>query len=423
MRTERANNKTVVRLIYVLSDYRERALDNAILNKIESQLATIREVGDKAILRFAYNWGEQAGQGWYLDQDASKDRIIAHLTQLQPVLARNKDVIAVLDAGFIGVWGEWHHTTNNLLVDGGPNPDTGVNDNTRAIINKLLEVIPSNRAVGLRYARYKMALYGSTPLDWATAYNSTARSRVGAYHDCLLASANDWWSYGNVDQEKNFYNQDNRFVPMSGETCNANADAAPFINCENSLNELARLRFDLLNSGYEPNVIQGWRNGGCYSEMDRRLGYRFRLIKSVLPTKVNPGGTFQMQYEIKNDGWGKMFNQRRPEIILRRTTTGERYRLVWSWEDLRFGFGGETRTVNIAAGIPANMPAGEYAVLLNLPDLDARLRDKPEYSIRLANSGLWEAATGYNALQRNVVIDAQAQTAAYSGEAWFSRIP
>jgi hypothetical protein len=58
----------------------------------------------------------------------------------------------------------------------------------------------------------------------------------------------------------------------------------------------------------------------------------------------------------------------------------------------------------VSALIPAATPAGQYAVYLNLPDPAASLRNRPEYSIRLANQDVWEDATGYNSLLHKVTI-------------------
>jgi hypothetical protein len=54
--------------------------------------------------------------------------------------------------------------------------------------------------------------------------------------------------------------------------------------------------------------------------------------------------------------------------------------------------------------IPAGFPAGGYEMLLNLPDAYASIAAKPEFSIRLANKGLWEAATGYNKLNHIIKV-------------------
>ena len=50
------------------------------------------------------------------------------------------------------------------------------------------------------------------------------------------------------------------------------------------------------------------------------------------------------------------------------------------------------------------MPKGNYALLLNLPDPQSSLNTRPEYSIQMANSNTWEAATGYNNLNLTVGI-------------------
>jgi len=58
----------------------------------------------------------------------------------------------------------------------------------------------------------------------------------------------------------------------------------------------------------------------------------------------------------------------------------------------------------VSAPIPAATPAGTYAVYLNLPDPAGSIRNRPEYSIRLANKDVWEDATGYNSLLHKVTI-------------------
>lgn len=42
--------------------------------------------------------------------DAPKSRILAHISQIKPYLQNNEDVIAAVQQGFIGVWGEQYYT-------------------------------------------------------------------------------------------------------------------------------------------------------------------------------------------------------------------------------------------------------------------------------------------------------------------------
>jgi hypothetical protein len=62
--------------------------------------------------------------------------------------------------------------------------------------------------------------------------------------------------------------------------------------------------------------------------------------------------------------------------------------------------------ISVSAVIPTSTPEGLYAVYLNLPDPAVGIRNRPEYSIRLANKGIWEDATGCNSLLHKVRISA-----------------
>ena len=50
-----------------------------------------------------------------------------------------------MQAGFIGSWGEWYYTTNNLTTL----------ENKKAVVTKLLEVLPESVKIQLRTPLYK----------------------------------------------------------------------------------------------------------------------------------------------------------------------------------------------------------------------------------------------------------------------------
>ena len=76
-----------------------------------TDFATLRQAGLKAVVRIAYtnqlyftpstSWPPVPPYG-----DATKAQMLAHLAQLAPVLQANSNVIALAQAGFIGIWGE-----------------------------------------------------------------------------------------------------------------------------------------------------------------------------------------------------------------------------------------------------------------------------------------------------------------------------
>lgn len=92
------NNISLIYRIFYLHDFREKAISQAALDEIERDFAPVRKSGVKMIVRFAYSNDKDV-------PDAPLSTILQHLDQLKPVLNRNADIICVVQAGFIGAWG------------------------------------------------------------------------------------------------------------------------------------------------------------------------------------------------------------------------------------------------------------------------------------------------------------------------------
>lgn len=225
-----------------------------------------------------------------------------------------------------------------------------------------------------------------------------------------MVNFTDWEADLGASEEyaalRDYLHQDNRFVPQGGETCSDQDNAAPYINCQNSLADLQLLRFSTLNIGYHPGVLQRWRDEGCFGEIARRLGYRFELLSGDFPTEARAGKPMDITLKLRNVGFASPYNSRGLELVLRNSSTAELYQLSldevpdvrrWLPDD------GEI-TLRLSGTIPSEMSAGDYEVLLHLPDPSPTLYGLPDYSIRLANSGVWEAATGYNRLHALIHI-------------------
>lgn len=388
----RSQNLTLARQYYLLSDFRNKPISESFLNTVSADCETARKAGIKLIMRFGYNW---LGGG----EDAAQGTIINHLDQLKPIFQDNYDVIAYLEAGFIGYWGEWNRSAYGL---------DNSSDARRAILFKILSVLPSDRMVAIRYPRYKQdAFNNENPLTTEEAFNGTNKSRTGAHNQCFLASIDDNGTYSSTDPniintQKNFLNIDNQYVVQGGEVCGE----SEYATCANALSELARMRWSALNfnPGDGSEILQNWRNQGCFEEIKRRLGYRFRLLTSVVPNNIKIGEIISIKLEITNDGWASPYNPRKLEVILRNRATKVEYSLPVD-ENPRRWMPGITTIANISGTIPADMPPGEYQVLLNLSDPTPKLSNRPEYSIRFANQNVWEESTGYNSLLRTVNVN------------------
>jgi hypothetical protein len=377
LRRARDSGISLLRMYWILSEFRDRPLSPAMLDRVRADFAAARAAGIKVIGRFAYNFGPIGAP------DAPLDRVLAHLDQLRPVLRENADVLAFLEAGFIGTWGEWHDSTNGLM------------SHSHEIVGKILEVLPTDRMLALRYPRHKMNLYDPQPLTPEEAFTAIPKARIGAHNDCFLASKDDLGTWSrNAAAEKAFYHQDNLFVPQGGETCSFNEEAQPFIGCENALQELAFQRFNTLNSGFQQDVLDSWTKGGCMPEIRRRLGYRFRLIDASAQVK---GRELRVSVTIRNDGFANLYNPRPVDLILRDRATGRVQRIPVA-SDPRRWMPAESATFQITG----TLAPGEYDLLLHLPDAASSLRDRPEYAVRFANPGVWETATGMNRLGETV---------------------
>lgn len=410
----RSDNMTTVRRVYLLSDFKDKPISQSFLDMITSDCQTARQAGVKLIIRFSYNW---LGGG----PDAPRDRILSHLDQLQPILHTNYDVLSYMEAGFIGYWAEWHTSTNNLVESWTLN----VTEDARTIFFKILSVLPTQRMVAMRYPKQKKQIFNdNNPLTSDKAFDGSDQARTGYHNDAFRDSIDDDGTYSTtdptaVDQEKAWLSLDTTYKVQGGEPAGL-SKTLEYNDCPRALTDFAQMHWSGMSNN-QPDagaVYQRWRDQGCMEQIKMRLGYRFRLLDSATPDNVKPGGTFSMNFRIVNDGWASSYNPRSLEVILRNRQTGNEYYLPVN-EDPRMWVSGATKVVNIEGGIPANMPPGEYQVLLNLPDPMTSLHNRPEYSIRLANQNVWEASTGYNSLLQSVIVDPNAGGNGYSGKQFF----
>lgn len=372
------------RLIYAdvrLDDYRASAIPSSLLDDASRGFGLAREAGAKIILRFAYNEGPYPDT----EPDASLAWIEAHLASFGPVIRENADVLAVMQAGFIGAWGEWHSSTNGLTTP----------ENEEAVLNAILAELPADRMTQIRTPTEKGAIYGDSPLTLADAWTSTAAARIGHHNDCFVSSEDDVGTYPSdeVEMWKNYVAQETLYTPMGGETCD------PFparSSCEPTLEEMERLHFTYINADYHPDIVEGWENEGCRDDMERRLGYRLVLIDADLPTSATRGAPFRVRVRLRNDGFAAPINPRPVAIELSVGST--RHSFTFDGIDPRRWLPGEEVVLERIVVIPADLPAGDVTFALALRDAAEALRDDARYSIQTANDGTWDASTGTNEL-------------------------
>lgn len=401
----RDENITLILRVFYLEDFIKSDISPTYFDDMQADFDTIRAAGLKAVVRFAYT-----------DQlpptppygDAPKAQIFRHLDQLHPILQANRDVIAAVQAGFIGVWGEWYYTDHFVQDPSNPGEVTEADwANRREVLNEILRALTVTRMVQARTPFSKQKIVSRTlPITPPEAYSSSHIARIGHHNDCFLASDTDFGTYRIevITEEKAYLAEETKYVPMGGETCAPNP---PRSECLTAIEELSRFHWSYLNIDYHPEVISSW-HPTCLEDIKRWLGYRLALVQGSYTDKVQPGGTFTIDIELQNDGWAAPFNPRLVELLLRNTTSGEIHRVRLS-DDPRFWLP-ERGTISLTHKICTSndLPPGQYELLLNLPDPEPSLYSLPTYSLRLANEAVWEESTGYNRLLHTITVTGSA---------------
>jgi hypothetical protein len=409
LRRHREEGISLIRVYFLIDEFSNSPLSQAVLDAVAATFETVRAAGLRIIPRFAYSYPCRSATAPCTSdviaregKDPPLDRVLQHISQLAVVLRTQADVIAFMEVGFVGAWGEWHSSSSNLVAR-----DRGINKRSRAIVNRVLTVLDPSRMVALRYPYHKQALFGPLPLDEREAFSGTPRARVGAHNDCFVSSPEDTGTYSapnqgpsakNVAALHKFLSVDNRFLPQGGETCSNDDNAQRYTGCPNALAELRRLRWSTIHIGYSAEVIDRWRREGCLDEIRRRLGYRFRLIDAEWSLTVVAGGRVQGRLRIANDGWAAPYNATVAALVLRERRNGTVTEIPLAL-DLRRWSADSEHVFQVDLPLPATVAPGEYDLLMHVADPDPRVRNRPEYSVRFANDGLWEAATGFNDLR------------------------
>lgn len=113
----------------------------------------------------------------------------------------NTDVIACVQFGFIGTWGEQYYSDyfGDPSSNGTQQRLSNANWEDRAeVLRALLDAVPQDRMVQVRYPQIKQryiygvtALINSAPLTANEAFNLSEKSRIGFHNDCFLSSSNE----------------------------------------------------------------------------------------------------------------------------------------------------------------------------------------------------------------------------------------
>lgn len=375
----RAQGITLMYIGFYLRDFISGDISQAYLDMIQKSMDALREAGIKCVLRFAYQ-NSEGSKPW----DPKVEIALRHVEQLKPVLQKNEDVIFILQAGFVGVWGEWYYTANFIME---PESDADY-EPRRRLTAALLDALPASRQIALRTPQFKMRMYNLSLKDTltaATAHDGSPLSRLAGHNDCFGASVNDYGTFDNESNDRRFWKADSRYFIMGGETCGV----SDYCTCPVSLKDMEDYHWTYLNSGYNGDVLKRWENSGCMDEITDRLGYRLVLKEVSYDRNAKAGEPLRIRINLCNKGFAAPMNPRNAEIVF----------VDGSGNATRFPLGADPRAwhpgeheIETSFTLPATKG------IVNLALEDPLLPGNPNYSIALANDSVFDSKTGWNKL-------------------------
>lgn len=411
---------------FFLEDFKNGPISQAYLDNVAQDFATARKAGVKLIVRFAYTEEVNSNgcSSWICPPygDAAKSIVLGHIAQLEDVITDNVDVIMAVQMGFIGVWGENYYTD---FFGDASQPPYNLLSNEWAdrieVLDSLLAMVPLSRQIQVRYPQMKQkAVYGvsapttSVPMNAGEAHDGSNKSRIGFHNDCFLANYDDYGTYANYDNGssdttnlKPYKADDSKYVVMGGETCNLYSGS--YCETEGGMADvdLERMHYTYLNADYNNDVNDEWI-GSCLDDVKRRLGYRLVLLDGEYSTSLIPGGSFSYSIDIENVGYSAPINERLVELILIEEGSNVKWNVELPHDPREWHEGIHSLQGDIC--IPDCIPSGNYSLHLGLTDPMPLLRDKKEYSIRLANDNVWDSTTGYNDLLHTLTVASNSGT-------------
>jgi len=424
---------TLVQSYCYLDEFLDAPLSEQKLSLLQRSLDRCRSAGLKVLLRFAYEKDMTRRSG------PTFERILSHIDQLAPLIRKNSDIVFVLQAGFVGAWGEWHSSAHGIEDDA---------SKLAEIVRRLLEALPKERMIQVRVPRYKrqvLQLLGLFErLQSPDTFSGKPHARIGFHDDGFLAEGDDG---GTWPEPPHFANPGNpEFDYMTAESAYLAVDGELFWSNQggevDGLEAAKRLRLhhytslSLVHSysGYEgkPYSIDKWMqtevtkadlerealpiSDGYFEEKNGRqvrrtifeyirdhLGYRLELQKARFPRSLEKGSPIDVEIELANRGFSTVINPRpvylvlidaEGELMLKQMINAD----PRDWQPYDPNDPTFTPLVHRITGAieTSGVPPGEYMLGLWLPDASENLARDSRFSIRVANGDVpwWTTCDG-----------------------------
>ena len=329
------------------------------LAALNETMDNIRSNEGAAIIRFAYDDFDGIA-----DLEPSMEGVVAHISQLQGFFVRNADVIAAVESGFLGCWGEQH---TSLLVN-----RENRSESIPILVDALLEAVPEPITVSVRRPVY-YCYAADVDLEEIQTHRVDSDHpyyRVGVYNDGYLGSETDLGTYSNRESEIQWLEYQAGHTLYGGEVVADRAtDGVVYNSIDYISQEMFRTHTSYLNIEWNDSVIEQWRNTvytgsdpvyyglSGFTYVENHLGYRF-----VLRSSTDWGD--RITAVIENVGAGNVVKPKTVTLNLC-SETGAVTEIptaidVRSWTS--------RNTAEIVIALPKSLDPGAYTVYLKIAD-------------------------------------------------------
>lgn len=416
---------TLAQTYCYLDEFVGKPISEAKLLLLQNSFAELRKRGLKSVLRFAYEKDMNRRNG------PTIQNILNHLEQLSSLIRQNADVIFVMQAGFVGAWGEWHSSTHGLESD---------HEALAAIIAKVLGVLPAGRMTQVRVPKYKRwvlnqpILGGYQVVDAHLAHTNAPAARIGFNNDGFLAgkTCGGTWPeaphFSNPgNPEFDYMTLESPYVPIDGELFWSDQGGEV-----DGLRAAIRMSlhhyssFSIAHSFSEregkPYSIDNWMKTPLTAEQALKaklpisdayftdskhndvtrtqfeyicdhLGYRLELQRATFPESVKIGGVLKVEVELLNRGFGVIHNPRPVYFVL---IDGDNSVVEFqavdadprTWQPYQLDDSESKPLIHkfgIQSGLPCEIEPGWYQLGLWLPDAYESLRMDARYAVQVSN--------------------------------------
>jgi hypothetical protein len=406
----------LTQLYFFLTEHLGTKIPEHAFRNMQLVLDEIKKSGYKVLLLFAYRYDENCAYETY-------DDIKRHLTQLKPFLQKNESLIYAFQAGFLGLWGEWHHSgLDNSLF------------HRQVVIRDILQAIPPGKKVQVRETIYKINAAGFIRRNTGSPVlyhplNTEDYNRIGFQNAYFVLDQGPYaaFDYRWPDSDYHMVEKEARSTVVDGEMpynghglydfnmiasgnqggwqaakrMRTHAHSSFSIVHNYKLNIAAwkkqklsaiQLRNDKINltDDYFLNEQGQEVSRTAYEYIRDHLGYRLQLKDATIPINVNRGDSAVFSVRLTNFGFAPLINKRPVYLVLidEKNQVSEFLTSADAAKWLPADTADDTYTISHTTSIHTSFTPGVYKVGVWLPDASAKLRYNNNYAVHFANGNI-----------------------------------